>query len=219
MNSVRARPTPAFGIAASANALARIADDQHHLRSRLRAPAPRRRGRPRRERLRRTRVPPRPRRSTRSLRRRRAASLCRVPVPTMHGKPEFARDDRRMSGPSALVGDDRGDAPHHRLPIGIGHLGDEHLARLHRAQAPSTSRTTRTRPTPIFSPTACPVTSGGPASPSAGYTSAAAVRGFRGMHRLRPRLDDDQVSRRCRPSPIRCPSAAGGRRGRNSAPR
>jgi len=44
---------------------------------------------------------------------------------------EFARDDRRVAGAAAAVGDDRAGAFHHRLPVRIGHVGDEHVARLH----------------------------------------------------------------------------------------
>ena len=42
---------------------------------------------------------------------------------------EFAGDDRRMAGAAAAAGDDRGGGLHHRLPIGAGRLGDQHLAR------------------------------------------------------------------------------------------
>ena len=41
---------------------------------------------------------------------------------------EFARDDRRVTRASAAIGDDRARALHHRLPVGIGDLGDEHIA-------------------------------------------------------------------------------------------
>ena len=41
---------------------------------------------------------------------------------------ELASDDRGVTGASAAVGDDRGGPLHDRLPIGVGHVGDEHLA-------------------------------------------------------------------------------------------
>ncbi len=44
---------------------------------------------------------------------------------------ELARDDRRMAGATAAVGDDRARALHHRFPVGIGQLGDEDVTRLH----------------------------------------------------------------------------------------
>ena len=42
---------------------------------------------------------------------------------------ELAGDDRRVAGPAAAVGDDRGGALHDRLPVRVGHVGDQHLAR------------------------------------------------------------------------------------------
>ena len=44
---------------------------------------------------------------------------------------QLARDDRRVAGAAAAVGDDRARALHHRLPVRIGHVGDEHVAGLH----------------------------------------------------------------------------------------
>src|SRR3546814_20389891 len=37
----------------------------------------------------------------------------------------------RSAGAAAAVGDDRRRALHHRLPVGIGHVGDQHVAGLH----------------------------------------------------------------------------------------
>ncbi len=45
--------------------------------------------------------------------------------------PQLARDDRGMAGPSAAVGHDGRGALHHRLPVRIGHVGDQHVAVLH----------------------------------------------------------------------------------------
>ena len=44
---------------------------------------------------------------------------------------QLARDDGSVAGAPATVGDDGGGTLHHRLPVGIGHVGDEHVARLH----------------------------------------------------------------------------------------
>ena len=44
---------------------------------------------------------------------------------------QFARDDGRVAGAAAAVGHDRGRALHDRLPIRIGHVGDQHVAGLH----------------------------------------------------------------------------------------
>ncbi len=43
---------------------------------------------------------------------------------------QLARDDRRVAGAPAAVGDDRRGALHHRLPVRVGHVGDQHVARL-----------------------------------------------------------------------------------------
>src|SRR6185503_15948783 len=49
------------------------------------------------------------------------------------GNAQLARDDRCMARPAPAIGDDRGSALHHRFPVGIGHVGDEHVAILHAA--------------------------------------------------------------------------------------
>ncbi len=43
---------------------------------------------------------------------------------------ELTRDDRCMAGAAAAVGDDGRGALHHRLPIGVGHVRDQHIASL-----------------------------------------------------------------------------------------
>ena len=48
---------------------------------------------------------------------------------------ELAGDDRGMAGAAAPIGDDRGGALHDRLPVRIGHVGHQHLARLHQRHA------------------------------------------------------------------------------------
>jgi len=45
--------------------------------------------------------------------------------------PQFTGDDGRVAGASAAIGDDGRGALHHRLPVGVGHVGDEHVAGLH----------------------------------------------------------------------------------------
>ena len=56
--------------------------------------------------------------------------LRRVAAADDGGDAEFARDDRGMAGAAATVGDDRRRALHHRLPVRVGHVGDEHVAGL-----------------------------------------------------------------------------------------
>ena len=46
---------------------------------------------------------------------------------------ELAGNDGGMTGASAAIGDDRGSPLHDRFPIGIGHVGDQHIAVLHPA--------------------------------------------------------------------------------------
>ncbi|KAG0774949.1 hypothetical protein G6F22_013672 [Rhizopus arrhizus] len=51
---------------------------------------------------------------------------------TDHGRhAQLARDDRGVAGAATAVGDDGRGALHHRLPVGVGHVGDQHVARLH----------------------------------------------------------------------------------------
>ena len=50
------------------------------------------------------------------------------------GQSELARDDRRVRGPAALIGHDRGHASHRRLPVRIGLLRDSTSPVCHRRQ-------------------------------------------------------------------------------------
>ena len=43
---------------------------------------------------------------------------------------QLARNDRGVAGAPAAIGDDGRGTLHHRLPVGIGHVGDEHIAGL-----------------------------------------------------------------------------------------
>ena len=84
------------------------------------------------------------------------------------GDAELAGDDRGVAGPAAAVGHDRGGPLHDRLPVGVGHVGDEHLAGLEVAHLVG-ALSTRTAPAPIFWPIARPSTStSAPAADSLG---------------------------------------------------
>src|SRR3546814_8875807 len=43
---------------------------------------------------------------------------------------DLARDDGRVAGTSAAVGDDGRGALHDGFPVGVGHVGDQHVAGL-----------------------------------------------------------------------------------------
>ncbi len=43
---------------------------------------------------------------------------------------QLTSDDRRVAGTPATVGDDSARALHHRFPVRVGHVGDQHIARL-----------------------------------------------------------------------------------------
>ena len=51
-----------------------------------------------------------------------------LPVPTTQVQPKLARDDRRMTGHAAPVGDQSGRSAHGGHPVGTRHLGDQDLA-------------------------------------------------------------------------------------------
>ena len=53
----------------------------------------------------------------------------RVAAPDDRRDAQLARDDGRVARAAAAVGDDRGGALHHRFPVRVGHLGDQHVAR------------------------------------------------------------------------------------------
>lgn len=50
---------------------------------------------------------------------------------TDHGRnAQLASNDRRVAGTPATVGNDGAGALHHRFPVRVGHVGDQHVARL-----------------------------------------------------------------------------------------
>ena len=50
--------------------------------------------------------------------------------PDQAGNAELPGNDRRMTGPAAPVGDDTAGLFHHRFPVRVGHVGNQHFARL-----------------------------------------------------------------------------------------
>ena len=75
---------------------------------------------------------------------------------------ELARDDRRVAGAPAAVGDDRGGGLHDRLPVRRRGVGDEDLAGLELREVRDVLDHAAPRPTAIFSPTDRPSTSTSP---------------------------------------------------------
>ncbi len=57
--------------------------------------------------------------------------LGRIPAADYGGDAELTRDDRRVTGAAAAICHDRGGAFHNRLPIGIRHVGNQDITRLH----------------------------------------------------------------------------------------
>ena len=59
-----------------------------------------------------------------------AESVGRIPT-TDHGRnAQLARNDGCMAGTPTAVGDDRAGPLHHRLPVRVGHVGNQHVTRL-----------------------------------------------------------------------------------------
>ena len=55
-----------------------------------------------------------------------------VATPHHSRNAQLAGDDGRMTGSAASVGDDRAGFFHDRFPIGVGHVGHEHITGLHQ---------------------------------------------------------------------------------------
>ena len=119
---------------------------------------------------------------------------------------ELARDDRGVAGASAAVGDDRGGALHHRFPVGIGHVGDQHVAGLDAVHVLDRADHARPAGADLLADraalgedfAACPEV-------EAFDLGRASAR----FHRLRAAPARCRACRSRHPSPIRCPSGAG----------
>ena len=126
------------------------------------------------------------------------------------GDAELARDDRRVAGAAAAVGDDRGRRLHHRLPVRRRGVGDQHLAGPELGRGAGASLTIRTLPA---AHAAADRAAGGQRlavarrSRSSSSTVRLALRG----DRLGPRLHDVELAVDAVLAPTRCPSASGGR--------
>src|SRR5690606_18581209 len=58
-------------------------------------------------------------------------ALCPISAAYHRGNAELTRDGGSVARAAAAIGDDGRRALHYRLPIGIGHVGDQHVAALH----------------------------------------------------------------------------------------
>ncbi len=58
------------------------------------------------------------------------------PQPDDRRNAEFAGDDRRVAGSAAAVRDDSRGPLHDRFPVRVGHVGDDHVTRLHARHFP-----------------------------------------------------------------------------------
>ena len=130
MNSSRARPTPSFGSWRNSNASSGIADVHHDLGRRRRHPV---------ERDVDDLDVEEPGVDMAGVALAHETVTCapsveharRVAAADDRRDAELARDDRRVARAAAAIGDDRRGALHHGLPVGIGHVGDQHVACLH----------------------------------------------------------------------------------------
>src|SRR5690606_19817473 len=107
------------------------------------------------------------------------------------GYPELAGDDRCVAGAAAAIGDDGGGALHHRLPVRVGHVGDQHVAGLHAFHVGQGADDARHAAADLLADRAA-LADHGPALAQVEALDLGRL-GPR-LHRLRPRLDDEQLA-------------------------
>ena len=120
--------------------------------------------------------------------------LGRVAAADHRRDAEFARDDRRVAGAAAAVGDDGAGALHHRLPVRVGHVGDQHVAGLHLVHlgeccapgAPGRCRSSGRSRGPRRAPCSCPV--------ALELVALLDLALGLALHRLGPRLQDVELA-------------------------
>ena len=203
---MRASPTPSAGSRHQRNAAAGLA------RFSIIAGAgpgtvPRSTSRPRsRQGPRRRRSPRRPRRRTPSPSCPSCRTCVRGPGSDDRRQAELAADDGRVARASAVIGDDAGGPLHDRHPVGVGNLGHQHCAIDEAVDIRGRSRSGSTGPATIASPTL-----------QAGQERACRLeldpvglqhgaRRVARLHRLGPRLHDEELAGLAVLAPIPCPS-------------
>ncbi len=108
------------------------------------------------------------------------------------GDAQLAADDRRVAGPAATVGDDAAGGLHDRLPVRVGHVGNQYFARPEIMDLADRAQDAGDALTDL-----------GADRLSLGEQGALLLEhvGFHhlfaglGVHRLRPGLDDEQPAR------------------------
>jgi hypothetical protein len=122
------------------------------------------------------------------------------------GNAKLARDDRGVAGASAAVGDDGGGALHHRFPVRVGHVGDQHVTGLHALHVPDRTHHARDAAADLLSDRAAFRQH----RAALFQLEAFNLRGMRArLHGFRARLHDVELAGATVLAPTRCPS--GGR--------
>ena len=106
------------------------------------------------------------------------------------GDAQLARDDGRVAGAPAAVGDDRRGPLHHRLPIGVGHVAHQHVARLHAAHFRRAGDHPHVAGADLLPDGAAADAHLATALQHIAFDAADAAR----LHGFRPRLHDEQLA-------------------------
>src|SRR6185436_10672173 len=114
------------------------------------------------------------------------------------GNTELAGDDRRVAGAAAAVGDDRGGDFHDRLPVRVGHVGDENVALLHLRHLRSVGDDAHVAAADLVADRPAADEDARAALEREALLHLALLR----LHRLRPRLQDVDAAVVAVPAPL-----------------
>ena len=106
------------------------------------------------------------------------------------GDAELARDDRRVAGAAAPVRHDGGRQLHDRLPVRVGHVGDQHVAWLDLRHLGGIRHHAHRAAADLVADRAAARQNAGAALEGVALFKVALAR----LHRLRPRLEDIQLA-------------------------
>ena len=132
-----------------------------------------------------------------------AQLLGRIAAADHRRDAQFAGDDRRVAGAPAAVGDDGGGALHHRLPVRVGHVGDQHVAGLHVVHLGQRAHHAHPAGADLLADGAALGQHGAVALQLVAVLDLACA----GSSRSRAAPAGCRACRRRRPCPTRCPSA------------